>query len=577
MALPAPAEARIGRAARFAPPPLSPLGLAAAVPAAVILGLLAVVLWISVLEDVTRGDLTLQHYADLYGEPLVYGALLNTLGFALSTVAVAMLFGVPAAWLAERTDLPGKTVLYTGMTVGVLIPGFFTAMGWILLLHPNIGLVNQLIMQVTGAPSGPLNVGTIPGMGWVQGLGLAALVFIMTAANLRSMDAALEESAQVHGADFLTTLRRITLPLAWPAVLAAGLYVFTIGISAFDVPLVIGLSNRILTFSTFVYTMANPSEGMPRYGLTAAFSSFMVLVALLVSWWYGRVLLQARKYEVVTGKNYRPKRVALGRWAIAAWGFLGGYLLLAIGLPLLLLVWAALVPYFQPPSLAALQTVSLQGFQKIPWPSVVHGLTNTVILMLGAPTLTVLMSLAISWVVLRSRSRFRVALDVVAFLPHAVPNVIFGLSALIVALFVIPRQVDLYGSIALTMLVMAIAAISFGTRVTNGALIQVHRELEEAGYISGASTLGVMRRIIVPLLRPALMYGWLWMALLAYRDLTLPLILYSAENVTLSVVIWHLWSSYSRSVGAAVSLVMLVLLLPLIVAYWRLRRGIEMQ
>ena len=126
----------------------------------------------------------------------------------------------------------------------------------------------------------------------------------------------------MSGARFGSSLRRVLLPLAWPGLLASGLYVFTIGIGAFDVPLVIGMSNRIYTFSTYLYVMSNPLNGVPRYGAVAAFASFMIVFALLLSWWYSRVLVQSRRYQVITGKAYRRRLIALGPWQIAAWSFI---------------------------------------------------------------------------------------------------------------------------------------------------------------------------------------------------------------------------------------------------------------
>src|SRR5262249_917437 len=162
----------------------------------------------------------------------------------------------------------------------------------------------------------------VPGMGLIQGLGLASVVFVLTTASLRSMDPQLEDAASMSGASFVMVLRRVVVPLAWPGLLASALYVFAIGLGAFDVPLGIGLRNRIYAFSSFLYVMSVPNaDGLPRYGLIAAFATFMIVLALLLSWWYSRVLLQSRRYQTVTGKGYRPRLFALRKWSLAAWAF----------------------------------------------------------------------------------------------------------------------------------------------------------------------------------------------------------------------------------------------------------------
>ncbi|HEX3974220.1 MAG TPA: ABC transporter permease subunit [Stellaceae bacterium] len=544
----------------------------ALLPALIIIALLLGTFWISFRESLLGPALTLQHYVELSSDPFAYRALLNSLGFALYTLIVAFAFGVPIAWLAERTDIRGKSAIYALMTLGIFIPSFFSAMGWLFVLHPRIGMVNVWLRGLFGLSEAPFSIINLPGMGLVQGLGLASVVFVLTAASLRSMDSYLEEAAQMCGARFGSTLRHVLLPLAWPGLLASGLYVFTIAIGAFDVPLVIGMSNRIYTFSTYLYVMANPLNGEPRYGLIAAFASFMVVIALLLSWWYSRILLQSRRYQIVSGKAYRPRLTALGGWRFLAWGFIAFFFLIGKLLPLAMMIWASLLPYFQPFSAKALAVLSFNNYTHLNWPLLLRGLMNTAILMVSVPALALAMSLIFSWVVLRTRSRFRIVFDFVAFLPHAVPSTIFAFVALVFALALSGGAFDLSGSLLLIVIVMAIVMLSFGSRITNSALIQIHTELEEAASMAGASLLVTLRRIIIPLLLPALLFGWLWIALLTFREMTIPMILFSASNVTYSVAIWGLWYGGSFDAAAAANLLMIALLLPLVFLYLRYAR-----
>lgn len=556
--------------AKLSLPSLNIMVLLATVPALVIIGMLAIVLWVSAREGITVSGFTFKHYSDLYSDPFAYQAFFNSAKFALITVFIALAIGFPAAWLVERTDLKGKTLAYTAMTLGLLMPGFFTAMGWLLLLHPRMGTLNLAAMNLFGLSHPPINIITITGMGWVQGLSLASLAFIMMAASLRAMDPSLEEAARMSGARLLARIRRITVPLILPSITATGLYIVTIAISVFDVPAIIGLANRIFTFSTYLYYRTYSFEGVPNYGFVAAFSTFMVTFALLLSWLNSRVLVQAHKYEVVTGKGYRPKQIELGRWWMVAWLFLGGYILASKIIPLLLLIWAAGQPYLQPPSLKAIQSLSFGNFLMLPWPLVLRGLSHTIVLALGAPTFALLFSLILSWVVLRSHNPFRFAYDYVAFLPLAVPNVIFGVAALLAALFVVPAFIPLHGSLTLLLIVYSIVHLSFGSRVITSALIQIHTELEEAAYISGVRTFNVVRRVLVPLLKPALLNAWLWLFLLTWRELTLATYLASPENITISAVVWGLWDSGNLAKASAITILMMGLLLPMIFVYWRL-------
>lgn len=543
------------------------MGLLAIVPALMIIILLLRVFWLSFETSILDPHLTLAHYIGLYSDRFAYGALLNTLGFAFVTLFVSFFFGVPIAWITERTDIGGRSLIYVLMTIGVFIPSFFTAMGWIFLFHPRIGAINNWVKTLFGLSEGPFSIINIPGMGIVQGMGLGSVVFLLTSGSLRAMDSRLEESAEMSGAGFWAVMRRITLPLAWPGLLAAGLYVFTIAIGAFDVPLVIGLTNRLYTFSTYLYVMSNPLNGVPKHGLVAAFACFMIILALVLSWWYSTVLNQSRKYQVVSGKAYQPKLVKLGAWRGMAWGFIAFYILASKIMPLLTMIWASLLPYFQAPSVQALGSLTLRNFMRLDVSLILLGLKNTLILMVVSPALALVMSLVFSWIVLRSRSRFKLAFDFIAFLPHAVPSAIFAFAMMVISLSSLLDFVDLSSSVILIVIVLSLTMLSFGTRITNGALIQIHPELEEAAHMSGASSMIVVWRILIPLLKPSLLFGWLWMALLSFRELTIPTVLFSADNITFSVVAWSLWNGGSLPAAAAVNLIMICLIAPLVILY----------
>jgi iron(III) transport system permease protein len=538
---------------------------------AVILALLACVLWLS-LRSGDPGDpdaaYSLANYRAVLGEPFTWRVLANTLEFALVALAVAMLFGLPAAWWFARTDLPGKALLATLMTLGLLIPGFASAMGWLFLLHPRIGLVNAWLMAQLGLGEAPFDIAGIVGMGLVQGLDLAPVAFIMTAAVFGAMDPSLEECAETCGAGAIAVARRVTLRLAWPGIFAAAIYIVMIGFAAFDVPAIIGWSNRVFTFSTYLLLQVNPGEGLPQYGRAAALSALVLAFGAALSLSYARMQERGHRFAVVTGKGYRPRLRHLGRGAVAAWLVLALYFALSKLLPMLVLVWAALLPYFQLPSREALASLSLGHFRSLPVDLVGEGLANTALLAVLTPTLTLLCSIAFSWIVLRSRLPGRGLFDTIAFLPHAVPGIVFSLGALLFALYVAAAVVPLFGTVWLLLIVFMVARLSYGTRMTNGSLIQIHRELEEAAVMAGASTRRTIGRILMPLMAPSLIYAWLWIALLTFRELTLAVLLTTRANITLPVVVWSLWQSGQIGRGAALTLLMLALLVPFIVLYW---------
>jgi iron(III) transport system permease protein len=549
----------------------------AGVPLLAILVVLAVVLTIS-FEDSSHSSWTLKNFTTLYTSSFAYGALLNTAGFAVISVLVACFFAVPIAWAVERTDLPGKNLSYILMTLGIVIPPFFMAMGWLVLLHERMGIVNVWLRQVLPFSYSPFDIGGVWGMGWVSGLSLVPLAFIMIAASFRAMDPSLEEAAQIHGMNIFSRIRRIVGPLAWPSVLGAGLYIFVIGLSSFDIPAVMGLGSRTFTFSTFVYSLALPTNEPPDYGIVGASSALMLIIGLGVCFYYLRVIHRSHRFAVVTGRNYRPALVTLKKSQAAGWwSFITLLLGLQLVVPFLALVWISLTPFLQQPSQAALRFVSLNNFYKIPWDALLSSLKATAIITVTVPTITAGLALAVSWIVVRSGLKLASAVDTIAFLPHAVPSLIFAVGVLFIGLFWLPEPINPYGTVEILIIAFVIIRLSFATRMYNSALLQIHRELDEAGYIGGLGDLKVLWRILLPLLRPTILVSWLWMAVLASRELTVAVILTtSTKNVTTPVLIWGLWQNGKLNESAAIALVFLLMLTPLIVVFfWATNRRVS--
>src|SRR5690242_11352428 len=397
------------------------MGVVAALGSLVVLVLIALVLWMSLIDG-EPGDpdlaYTAANYIETFGDRFVWRVLANTFAFSGLTLVVAMAIGAPMAWIIERTDFPAKTLVFATMTIGLLVPGFVTAIGWEFLLHPRIGMVNTALIALFHLSGPPISITNLWGMGWVQGLGLAPVAFVMTSVVLRAMDPALEDAASVSGAHPHGALWRITVPLAWPGLLAAGIFIFMIGFSAFDVPAIIGLAGKVYTFATYTFEQMQPAVGDPQFGAVAAFSTVTVALGLLLSWWYARMQKRAPQYAVVTGKGYRPRLLALsGGGKTLAIAFVAIYLFLSQLLPVLVIFWTSTVQFPQPPSWSAIDSMSFANYAHLPMPMVWRGLKNTAILMVLAPLVTLAIALSISWLVLRSRVPGRALFDFIAFLP----------------------------------------------------------------------------------------------------------------------------------------------------------------
>jgi iron(III) transport system permease protein len=531
--------------------------------------------WISLqsgLVGTAEAKYSLENYAALLDDPFILKVLANTIVFAVATTFVALVVGLPVAWITERTTIRPKELIYAMMTTGLLVPSLFIAMGWTFIANQRIGLVNKALMSVFGLQNGPIKIGTPAGMGFVQGLTLAPLAFVLSVQVFRAMSPALEEAALTSGMSFRKVLWRVTLPLARPAILATLIYIFVIGIATFDIPAVIGLSDNVYVFSTYVFTEAFPTEGLPKYGIPAALGTAMLFVALALTLWYVQMLRRSQGYQVITGKGYRARQLDVGKWVIACWAYILIYFLIGLLLPVLLVAFMAFMPYLIPPTISAFHLLTLANFQHMDWEYMFRGLRNTLILMAIVPPVVLVIAFCMSWLVVRSRLAVRYLLEFGAFLPHAIPQVVIAIGSLLLALYVIPKFLPIYGTVWILASAYVIVWLPFATRALNSSLIQIHRELEEAASTSGLPMSRAVRRILVPLLRPTLLSVWIWTALLVYREITIAVFLVSQDNVTLPAVVWSLWSMGNANAAAAITVLMMAAFLPLVLVAWRFAR-----
>lgn len=506
------------------------------------------------------GELTLSNYQAAYGDPVFSAVLLNTLLFAVGTVAIALLVAVPLVWLFNRTDLPFKEGIFVLMIAGFLVPVFLGAIGWILMFSPEIGMANQAAKALLGLQRGPFGIYNIPGMAVVQGLSLVPASFFMLSAAFRAMDPALEEASYAAGASRLRTFLRINIPVTWPAIAAVMVYMFMLAISLFEVPAVIGWPARIFVLSALIYFAVTPSVGLPSYGVAGAYGAMMAGLGVLLAYLYFRIVRESRKYAVVTGRGYRPRMIQLGRWKYLALAWVGLYLLLQLGIPASSLLWVSLLPHVQAPSLQALSQMTLANYLDIPNYVGPQPFVNTAILVLLAPTLAMVLSVLVSWVVVRHQFPLRGVIDALAFLPHAVPHILFAVALAYLAL-VFREYIPIYGTIFIIVLAHGISYLAYGSRTMNSAMVQIHHELEESGRACGSSKLRVLWRIVIPLIAGAIFNAWLWICLLSYREVTMALVLRSSENVVLATLVWQLWTSgLAPQVGALGVLLMIAVL-----------------
>ncbi|MFC1893939.1 ABC transporter permease [Chloroflexota bacterium] len=469
---------------------------------------------------------------------------------------VSSFFAIPMSYLVHRTNIPGKGFIVTMILLQVLLPVFLKTMGWIMLGSPEIGTVNQFLRSFIPVEEGPLSVYNVPAIAIIQGLSLTPMAFLMIAGAFASINPSYEESAEISGASKLQNLRRITLPLVMPSLVGAGIYAFMVAVSLFEIAALLGAPKNIQVFSTLMYDSVQPEVGLPNYGVAGVYGVLLMVPTIFSLFYYQKMLRASHRYATVTGKGYRPKLIDLGRWKVIGFCFILLYFTLDLFLPFLAVLWTSFLPRIQLPSLAAFQTMNLDGYRSaIVLLTQSKVLANTVGLMLSVGFISVFISLIFSWVVLRTRLPGKYAIDTICMIPMAIPSIAFAFSVAYVGLLFI-RTIPLYGSLASIILTDTIRRIPFTTRTINGSMIQIHPELEEAVLVAGGSNIVAIRRVVLPLIIPAIFYSFVWAALLAYREVTIALFLQTPRNMVMATAIWQQWQGGNSAAAAAMGVIM---------------------
>jgi iron(III) transport system permease protein len=522
---------------------------------------LAVVIWGAFRDGQPgeAGEYTLMKFVEAYQGTLLV-TVGNTMIFALGAAFLCLALGAFLAWVTERTDAPLRALIYAVALFPLIAPGVLMASAWVLVLHPKIGIVNVVAGNLFGIQGPLFNGYSMAGMIWAQAMDQVSLPFLLMAAAFRSMDPTLEEASAVAGARFSTTLRRVTLPLLLPAVLAVFLLVFVRAIESFDVPAVLGVPAGVPVFATQVFLAV---WDVPQdYNVASAFGVGYLVVSLFLLYLYHRATRMSERYVTVTGKAFRPRRMQLGpwRWPLTIFSLL--LLALGLGLPVFVFVWTSFVKFYQIPSLSQLQHFSLDNYREI------LELPHT------AEMIIVLLAATISWIVIRSRVPGRKFLDFLSFSPIAIPGTVMGLALLWLYLVV---PIPIYATIWILIVAFVGKYITVAVRSTHASLQQISMELEEVSTVSGASWGRTFRSVVLPLMAPGLVVAFIYSLSLTFKVLSMPILLGSMDTKLMSVTIYNMYEDgqYPLLSAMGVLLLLLVLTLSLIGTYIGRRFGVK--
>jgi iron(III) transport system permease protein len=505
--------------------------------------------------------LTLSNYEQLFSDPFFYTLAINTFLYAGCSLLIGLFLAVPIVWLVERTDMPGKNLISTAMFIPLIIPGMLTSFGWVVLLSPRTGVLNVWLRELMGMQGqGPLNIYSFFGLVFLTGISIVPGMFIMLSSLFRNMDPELEEAGAAAGGDTRTVLFRITLPLMTPGVVSVSIYYTIILIEMFEIPLVIGLNANFPVLSTYIFSLVFPENMAPSYALAGTFGTVAVLLGLGLAHIYERFTRAIYKFAVIRGRRSARRIVRLGKWKYLGLLLVSLYLIMKVLVPFVALLWSSLFPSLLVPSSSAFGAMTFGVYALVFQDQrLLRASANSLMLVLTVASVTMLLATLVSWIVVRSQNIWVRWLDAVAFLPRAIPGIVIALGILFILL-----RTPIYGTLWLLIIGHTVSYLPFGVRIMNASLMQLHAELEEASRTSGAETLTTFRRILLPLLRPALWNGWLWVVAHSVRDFTFPLMLGTSTNIVIAQLIWQYWQLGLVERAAAVS-VLLIFLLTLVV------------
>ena len=482
---------------------------------------------------------TLQNYWEAYSSPETLVLFLNSVQFAGGTAVLALVIGTALAWMTERTNTPLKPLFYALSIIPLIIPGILFVVSWIMLASPKIGLINLFLQGLFGTDTVYVDIYSMTGMIWVDGLHYAPIAFLLMTAAFRSMDPSLEESAMMSGASMFKIFWNITLKLAWPAVAASFLILFVRSIESFEVPALLGLPVGIQVFTSSIYDAIHSYPS--NIGLAAAYAISLLVITMGGIYMQSRMAGQGGKYSTVTGKGFRPRTIDLGRWKYLTLGIFIVYALFVVILPFLVLLWSSLQKFYSVPSAEALKNVSLQAYATvINYPSVGTAVWNSVILSIGSATMVMFLTAIVCWIVLRTKIPGRWILDNVASVPLVLPGLVMGLAIMVCYLTI---GGGIYGTLWIMFIAYVTRFMPYGMRYNTTSMVQLHKELEESAAMSGASWFTSFRRIVLPLLKPGLLAGWIYIVIVSVRELSSSILLYSPGTEVISIVIWEMWQN----------------------------------
>jgi iron(III) transport system permease protein len=524
---------------------------------AVVLFLVAFPLLQLVISSFNQGklgeayDFTFSNYKEILNNLNLYG---NSIFVAVMGTLVSTILGVTLAFVLGRTDIPLRGVLSTLIVIPFFIDSFFGAIAWVLLGTPESGFLNIFFRSVFGLNFSPFNIYSPWGIIWVFGIYYTPFTFLLTSGALKSMDPSLEEASYVLGGGRIKTTMKVTLPLIMPAIMGGALLSMVMAIEQFSVPAIIGNQAKFSVVPTAIYH--EMVRFPPTYGVASALGLSLLLFTFIGTYLHNRVLAN-KSFQTITGKNFRPRLVKVGKfkWLLLCAAFL--YIFIAVVLPIGTILWASFLKYITNTPADMKYTVQNYKYVLFNFPGTKKAILNSVLLAgLGASIVCILMGIS-AWIIHRRKSKFTRILEYTAMIPVAVPSMVLSIG-LFWAWIKVP---GVYGTIWVILIAYVTVYLPQGLRSISASLIQIDKSLEESAAVVGASWLTRFRTILLPLLAEGMISAWTLVFILIMHNLGASLLLSSSKNPVLPMAIYNLWENGNFTQLSALATVQISIIL----------------
>jgi iron(III) transport system permease protein len=506
----------------------------------------------------THAAYTWKNWQDLANAGII-NTLLTTCFISVLTAVLSSICGGVMAWLTYRTDFRYKRLLVAAIGLSFFFPGFILAMAWVILGSTG-GICNSILSDVFGITGYQFDIYTVSGIIWIQVLHITPFAFFTLRGPLSSMDASLEEAAYASGAHPWQVARRITLPLMLFPVLSSLLLCFVLSVEQFAIPALVGIPGHVNVLATELYLLTSFSP--PNTGLAAAVGLAMSAVTGL-SIFAQRRIVHRHHAPTVTGRGYRIRMLPLGRLRPFAHLACALYAMLSFVIPALALIYTSAIKYFVANPFEAAYTWRNYR-QIIDSPGTVRAFWNTLVVAGGGAVLGLILGTLVAYSTHRLKRHGYRALDILASLPFGIPGIVIGLGFLWSYVYL-----PIYGTLWVLVFCYVARFLPYATETVGAQIVQLDRALEEAAWASGASRIASFRRIVLPLLRPALQSGYFLLFIAYFREIAAAALIYTSSTQVLSISIWAFFENANWGVASALSIVTTLLTVALMAAVMR--------